>query len=132
MGIVLLLLGVLAFIPGVTTQYGDMTFANGSGSMLFAVFQMSMLMNIINIVVGIIGVLMARTAATARDFTGGAGILYLLFWIYGLVTVNMSGGANFFAFNVATVWLNFVLGIIMLGLCAVYMTRHHGGTARSQ
>lgn len=116
LGVVFLLVGVLGFIPGITTNYGAMSFAgHDSGAMLLGVFQVSVLHNIVHLLFGVAGVAMARTAQRARWFLLGGGIIYLVLWIYGLV-INMDGGANFVPFNTADNWLHLILGVAMVGL----------------
>jgi hypothetical protein len=115
-GAVFLLVGVLGFIPGITTNYGAMNFAgHESGAMLLGVFQVSVLHNIVHLLFGAAGIAMARTGQMARWFLLGGGIVYLLLWIYGLV-IDMSSGANFVPFNSADNWLHLVLGVAMIGL----------------
>jgi hypothetical protein len=116
LGVVFLLVGVLGFIPGITTNYGAMSFAGpDSGAMLLGVFQVSVLHNIVHLLFGVAGVAMARTASTARWFLLGGGIVYLLLWIYGLV-IDMNSGANFVPFNSPDNWLHLILGVAMVGL----------------
>lgn len=127
-GVVFLLLGVLGFIPGITSRYGDMAFAAGSGALLFGAFGTSILFNIVYLAVGIAGIGMSRNTMLSRDFLLGSGALFLLLWIYGLV-IDLSSAANFLSFNTGTVWLNFVLGLVFGGLGVAYLARHRGGDA---
>src|SRR5689334_18899344 len=81
---VFLLVGILGFIPGVTTGYDGMTFAGTeSTAMLLGVFHVSVLHNIIHLLFGIVGLVLARTAAGATGFLVGGGVVYLLVWLYG-------------------------------------------------
>ena len=117
-GIVFLLVGVLGFIPGITTNYGAMTFAgHESGAMLFGIFQVSILHNIVHLLFGAAGLAMARTGRMARLFLLGGGAVYIVLWIYGLV-INQETAANFVPFNTADNWLHVVLGVAMIGLGA--------------
>ena len=117
-GIVFLLVGVLGFIPGITTNYGAMTFAgHESGAMLLGVFQVSILHNIVHLLFGVAGLAMARTGRMARLFLIGGGAVYLVLWIYGLI-INQETGANFVPFNTADNWLHLILGVAMIGLGA--------------
>jgi hypothetical protein len=110
------LVGVLGFIPGITTDYDRMTFAgHESGAMLLGIFMVSILHNIVHLLFGVVGFLAARTAAGARAFLIGGGAIYLVLWLYGLVIDKMSD-ANFVPLNSADDWLHFVLGIGMIGL----------------
>ena len=116
LGAVFLLVGVLGFIPGITTNYGAMSFAgHDSGAMLLGVFQVSVLHNIVHLLFGVAGIAMARTDRMARNFLLGGGIVYIVLWIYGLV-INMDGGANFVPFNTADNCLHLILGVAMVGL----------------
>jgi len=117
-GVVFLVVGVLGFIPGITTDYDTMQFAgHESEAKLLGVFQVSILHNIVHLVFGVLGVLMARTAALARVFLIGGGLVYALFWLYGLI-VNETSDANFVPFNNADDWLHLGLAVamILLGL----------------
>src|SRR5256884_1639531 len=97
--VVFLLVGIAGFIPGITSHYDTMTFAgHDSGAKLFGVFQVSILHNIVHLLYGVVGLIMARTAAAARAYLIAGGAVYLILWIYGLVTDQMSG-ANFVPIN---------------------------------
>ena len=116
LGVVFLLVGILGFIPGITTNYGAMSFAgHDSGAMLLGVFQVSVLHNIVHMLFGVAGIAMARTASTARWFLLGGGAVYIVLWIYGLL-IDMDGNANFVPFNTADNWLHLILGLAMVGL----------------
>src|SRR3954464_6924120 len=115
-GAVFLLVGILGFIPGITTHYSSMSFAGHmSGAKLLGIFQVSVLHNIVHLLFGAAGLAMARRADTAKAYLVGGGIIYLVLWIYGLLTDNMSQ-ANFVPVNTADDWLHLVLGIGMIAL----------------
>ncbi|MFB4269828.1 DUF4383 domain-containing protein [Nonomuraea sp. GTA35] len=115
-GVVFLLVGVLGFIPGITTGYDDLRFAgHESDAHLLGVFQVSILHNIVHLLFGIAGVLLARTWSGARNFLVGGGAIYLLLWIYGML-VGHDSPANFVPVNAADNWLHLVLGIGMIAL----------------
>jgi hypothetical protein len=115
-GAAFLLVGVLGFIPGVTTHYGDMTFAgHQSGAMLLGIFEVSILHNIVHLLFGIAGLAMARSWTGARSFLIVGGLIYLVLWVYGLV-VSESSSANFVPLNTADDWLHLVLGLAMVAL----------------
>ena len=114
--VVFLLVGVLGFIPGVTTDYGNMTFAgHQSEAHLLGVFQVSILHNIVHLLFGLAGLAMARTASGARLYLIGGGAIYLVLWLYGLV-VGQDSSANFVPVNSADDWLHLVLGLGMIAL----------------
>ena len=115
-GVVFLLVGILGFIPGITTNYDDMKFAgNESEAKLLGIFQTSILHNIVHLLFGIAGIAMARAWESARTYLIGGGVIYLALWIYGLVVSDDSGG-NFVPMNTADDWLHFFLGVGMIGL----------------
>jgi hypothetical protein len=113
---VFLLVGVLGFIPGITTDYDGMTFAgHESTAMLLGVFHVSILHNIVHLLFGVIGLVLARTVSGATAFLVGGGIVYLVLWVYGLV-VDHDSAANFVPLNAADNWLHLFLGVGMVGL----------------
>jgi hypothetical protein len=115
MGVVFLLVGILGFIPGITTNYGDMSFAgHNSDAELLGLFQTSILHNIVHLLFGIAGIAMSRTWDGARSYLIGGGVIYLVLWIYGLV-VGPESGANFVPVNTADDWLHFLLGVALIG-----------------
>ncbi|MCU1588342.1 MAG: hypothetical protein JWN31_1835, partial [Frankiales bacterium] len=115
-GATFLLVGVLGFLPGVTTNYDSLGGAGtDSTAKLLGIFQVSVLHNVVHLLFGIAGLALARTAAGARSFLIGGGVIYLALWVYGLV-IDKASNANFVPFNTADNWLHFVLGLGMLGL----------------
>lgn len=111
-----LLLGILGFIPGVTTNFGDMAFAgHHSGAKLLGIFQVSVLHNLVHLAFGAVGLAMSRTAALARTYLLGGGAIYLVLWLYGLM-VGHNTPANFVPFNNADNWLHLLLGVGMISL----------------
>ncbi|MGW0176169.1 DUF4383 domain-containing protein [Rhodococcus sp. NPDC003322] len=115
-GGVFLAVGVLGFIPGITTNYDALTFAgHESGAALFGTFTVSVLHNIVHLIFGVAGLAMARTAAAARLFLVGGGIVYLALWVYGML-VDQHSAANFVPVNTADNWLHLGLGAGMLAL----------------
>jgi hypothetical protein len=114
-GIVFLATGVLGFIPGITTNVGDMDFAGkDSPSELLGIFQVSILHNIVHLLFGIAGIAMARTWESARTYLLGAGLIYIVLFVYGLF-VGSGDDANFVPINMADDWLHLALGIVLLG-----------------
>jgi membrane-bound ClpP family serine protease len=113
---VFLLVGLLGFIPGITTDYEGMTFAgHESTAMLLGIFHVSILHNIVHLLFGVVGLVMARTVTSARGFLIGGGVIYLVLWIYGLI-IDHDSTANFVPVNTADNWLHLLLGVGMIGL----------------
>ncbi len=121
-GAVFLLVGVLGFVPGITSPYADLQFAgHESGAKLLGIFEVSVLHNVVHLLFGIAGLAMARTWGTARQFLIGGGVIYLVLFVYGLV-VGEESQANFVPVNSADNWLHLLLGLGMLVL-GIALTR---------
>ncbi|MDQ4007217.1 MAG: DUF4383 domain-containing protein [Actinomycetota bacterium] len=114
-GAVFLLVGVLGFVPGITTSYDSLLFAgHESEAQLLGLFQVSILHNLVHLLFGLAGFAMARTAPGARAFLVGGGGVYLVLWVYGLFITHDSA-ANFVPLDTADNWLHLVLGVAMTG-----------------
>jgi hypothetical protein len=113
-GVTFLVVGILGFVPGITTHYGDLSFAgHGSGAKLIGLFQTSILHNLVHIAFGV-GILMAKTAEGARTYLIGGGVVYLIVWLLGVI-----GGLDWLPVNTADNWLHFVVGLGMVALGCV-------------
>lgn len=124
LGVVFLLVGIAGFIPGITSDYGEMTFAgHTSMAMLLGVFCVSVLHNLIHLPFGIAGVAMARTHAHARAYLLGGGIIYAVVLVYGLL-IDYDSAANFVPLNTADNWLHLFLVIGMIGLAMLPVSRN--------
>jgi arginine exporter protein ArgO len=118
-GAVFLLVGILGFIPGITTNYGDMTFAgHDSDAKLLGIFEVSILHNIVHLAFGVVGLICGRAATTAAWYLLIGGLVYAVLWVYGLA-VGEDSSANFVPLNSADNWLHFVLAVAMIALGAV-------------
>jgi hypothetical protein len=97
-----IVIGVLGFIPGVT-----------SGGKLFGMFAISGLHNVLHLLSGFVGIALARTYAASRAYFLGGGLVYVALWLHGLF---MGGGL--LPINSADNWLHFGLGIglMLLGV----------------
>jgi hypothetical protein len=109
-GIVFLLVGILGFIPGITTDAPGDFAGDESEAELFGIFQTSILHNIVHLLYGIAGLALARTWDGARTFLIGGGVIYLALWLLGII-----GGADWIPSNNADNWLHFGLGVVMIG-----------------
>jgi hypothetical protein len=114
-GLAFLAVGVLGFIPGVTTDLGDIEFAGkDSPSELFGIFQVSILHNIVHLLFGIAGIALSRTTPNALMYLLYAGVIYVVLFVYGLF-VGSGDDANFIPINNADDWLHLVLAVGLLG-----------------
>ncbi|MEV0251845.1 DUF4383 domain-containing protein [Nocardia sp. NPDC050712] len=115
-GAVFLLVGVLGFIPGITTGFDTLTVAgHHTDAKLLGLFQVSVLHNLVHLLFGAAGIAASRRADASRLFLIGGGAVYLILWLYGLV-IDQSSGANFIPVNTADNWLHFGLGVGMVAL----------------
>jgi hypothetical protein len=115
-GAVFLLVGILGFIPGITTHYSDLAFAgHHSDAKLLGIFEVSVLHNIVHLIFGVAGLAMARTWDSARAYLIGGGIIYFVLFLYGLIVGNESS-ANFVPVNSADNWLHLILAVAMVAL----------------
>jgi 4-hydroxybenzoate polyprenyltransferase len=130
-GAVFLLVGVLGFIPGITSHYSDMSFGgHTSMAKLLGIFQVSILHNIVHLLFGAAGIAMARQARTAYLYLVGGGVIYLVLWLYGLI-IDQTSSANFVPVNTADNWLHFLLGVGMIAAgVLLYRKLTAGRTAR--
>lgn len=132
-GAVFLLVGILGFVPGITTDYDEMKFAgHHSGAQLLGIFGVSVLHNLVHLAFGVAGLALARSWDGARAFLIGGGAIYLVLTVYGLL-VDRHDDANFVPLDTADNWLHFVLGVAMIALGVLLARKdhdHHGtGTA---
>jgi hypothetical protein len=127
-GAVFLLVGILGFVPGITSNFEELGFAgHHSEAMLLGLFQVSALHNIVHLLFGAAGLVLARTAMGARSFLLYGGIIYLVLFVYGLVVPQDSDG-NFVPLNSFDNILHLLLGVGMIAL-ALILTRTHANAA---
>ncbi|SNR82096.1 DUF4383 domain-containing protein [Blastococcus mobilis] len=113
-GAAFLLVGILGFVPGITSGYSDLSFAGRhSEAHLLGLFQVSVLHNVVHLLFGVVGLAAARSLAGARGFLLGAGAIYLVLTVYGLL-VGHDSPANFVPVNAADNVLHLGLGLGML------------------
>jgi hypothetical protein len=114
---VFLTVGLLGFIPGVTTDYGLLQWTGHQpGAKLFGVFAVSGVHNVVHLAFGGVGLMLTRTYAAARAYLLGGGLAYLGLWAAGIYIDHSK--ANFGPINGADHWLHFALGgvMVLLGL----------------
>ena len=129
-GAVFLLVGILGFIPGVTTNYDQLAGAgHESEALLLGIFQVSLLHNIVHLLFGAAGIALARSVAGARNYLIWGGAIYLVLWLYGMF-IDHESTANFVPLNTADNWLHFILGIGMIAL-GLLLTRNRNHSARA-
>jgi hypothetical protein len=128
-GVVFLIAGVAGFVPGLTTNVDEMTFAGHmSESKLLGIFAVSVLHNLVHLAFGVLGIAMSRAPGSAVVFLIGGGVVYLALWIYGLV-IDYDSDANFVPLNDADNWLHLVLGLGMIALGLLGRQQWRGTTS---
>jgi len=114
--IAFLVVGLLGFIPGVTTDYGSLEWAGpDSGAKLFGAIAVSGAHNVMHLAFAVVGLVLTRSYASARAYLIGGGLIYLAVWVYKSFA---DGRINFVPTGGASDWLHFGLGaaMVILGL----------------
>jgi hypothetical protein len=105
-GAVFLLVGLLGFVPGITTDHHDLRFAgSGSDAKLLGLFRVSMLHNLLHLVLGAAGIACSAAQTSAVRFLYGVGIASLALW-----TLGVSGAIDWLPVNSDDNWLHLVVG----------------------
>jgi hypothetical protein len=110
-GSLFLLLGLLGFIPEVSTADIDGT------PLLFNLFSVDFIQNIIHIATGIVGLLAASSQRYAHWFLQIFGITYVLFAVVGWLQGDSVLGL--FGVNAAVNILHAAMGVVMLGISLI-------------
>jgi hypothetical protein len=129
-GIVFLVVGLAGFIPGLTSNYSELSFAgHDSGALLLGVFQVSVLHNLVHLLYGVAGLAFAKSRLGSRNYLVIGGIVYAVIWLYGLF---FSGDhpANFVPLNSADNWLHLFLAVAMI-LLGIFLSPRGAGVNRS-
>jgi hypothetical protein len=131
-GLVFLLVGILGFIPGITSNYDDLKFAgHDSDAQLLGIFDTSILHNIVHLLFGVAGLALAKTYEGARSYLLGGGVIYLALFVYGAIWGHDEGSANWIPVNWADNVLHVALGagMIVLGVVLGRETVRRGTAA---
>jgi len=113
-GVVFVVVGILGFIPGITTNYHDLKFAgHNSDAQLLGIFDVSILHNIVHMLIGVAGIVLARTIDGARTYLIGGGLVYLVLFVYGAIWHGETG-SNWIPVNWADNVLHLALGAGMV------------------
>jgi hypothetical protein len=107
-GIVFLVIGILGFVPGITTDTG------GGMPMLLGIFHVNPAHDVVHIISGIIFLIAAMAGpGPSRTWFKIFGVIYAIVAIWGFAV----GNANTLwvvSNNVADTWLHVVLAVVML------------------
>jgi len=104
-GIVFLLVGVLGFVPGITTN-----------QMLLGIFHVNAVHNVVHLLSGAIALMTGLTStAAARTYFRVFGMVYALVAILGFFTGN-GLLLGLISNNMADTWLHVVIALVSLAL----------------
>lgn len=113
-GVVFLLVGVLGFVPGVTTNVDQLSGSgHHSGAELLGLFQVSVLHNVVHLLFGVLGLAAAWRPRFAGAYLVGGGLVYAALTVYGFV-IDRTSDANVVPVNTADNWLHLGLAVVML------------------
>lgn len=101
-GVVFLLIGILGFVPGITTEEG----------MLLGIFHVDTIHNIVHILTGLIALAVMKKEAAAKTFFKVFGVIYGLVTIIGFIQGDTVLGI--FTVNAADNILHLVVAAIAL------------------
>ncbi len=115
-GAVFVVVGILGFIPGITTDHDQLRFAgHESQAQLLGVFQVSVLHNLLHLGLGVAGLAAARRNSWSVAYLFLGGVAYLGLWVWGMA-VSADSEANLVPLDSADNWLHLGLGVGMLAL----------------
>jgi len=107
-GIVFLLVGIVGlFVPG------GMSMALEPPAMMFGLFHVNLLHNVVHMLVGVWGLVAARSFAGAKMYMTVAGVAYLVLAVCGFIIPTTFG---LIPIGGADIYLHAVLGLIMAGI----------------
>ena len=120
-GVVYLLVGILGFIPvppilvapGVLGDVLLGPFEPFNGFLL-GLFAVNWLHNVVHIAIGVAGLAAYRSAAGARSYSIGVGVLYLLLFVIGLILPTVFGLVPIF--GVGDLGLHLLSGALALAI----------------
>ena len=127
-GLVFLLVGILGFIPGVTSNYDELKFAgHNSDAQLLGIFDTSVLHNVVHLLFGLAGVTLGRTIDGARTYLVGGGLVYLVVFVYGAIWHGETA-TDWIPVNWADNILHLTLGVGMV-VAGIVLSREGVGRA---
>jgi Domain of unknown function (DUF4383) len=114
-GIIFLIVGIAGFIPGITTDYDELTAFDHEGAKELGFIGVNILENIVHLLYGVVGLAAVSSWAASKNYFVWGGVLYLAIWIYGLI-IDKDTSANFIGVNTAADWVHFILGVTMIAV----------------
>ena len=112
-GLVFLLVGIGGFIPGVTSNYDELSLlGTDSNAELLGIFRVSIVHNVVHLLFGV-GILAAASSALSKAYLLGGGVVYLLVAGLGFV-IDEDSDANVLPVNDADNFLHVGLSLAMI------------------
>lgn len=120
-GIVFLLIGVLGFVPGITTPMPD-----GTGGMLLGIFHVNTAHNIVHLLSGAAALFAGMTSVSAsRMYFRIFGVVYALVAVLGFMqTGEHAMLLGLITNNTADTWLHVAIAVVSLALGFMPGDRH--------
>ncbi len=132
-GLVYLLVGILGFIPvppildSPGTIQGLLAPFEPFNGFLLGIFAINWLHNVVHIAIGAAGLASYRSAAGARSYCIGIGVLYLLLFVVGLIFPLAFGLVPLF--GVGDLGLHLISGAVALAIGLASPTTERGTAA---
>lgn len=130
-GVAFLLIGILGFIPGATTNYDELGLIGpDSQALLLGLFTVSVVHNIVHLAFGVAGLLAAARAAASVAFLIGGGLLYGVVFVYGLF-VERGSDLDILPVNDAdnVLHIGLTVGMVLLGVVGAALLRRRPAVA---
>ncbi len=125
LGLALIAFGVAGFIPSLTTNSTDLANSGpDSQALVFGLYQVSVLHNLLHIVSGVLALMAANGPRIAKTFLLLGGLGYLALTAYGF-SIDLASDDNVLSLNQNGNWLHFGVGIAMM-LMGVLTLRGRG------
>ena len=124
-GAAFLLVGILGFIPGATTNYDQLGFIGpDSQALLLGLFVVSVVHNIVHLSFGVAGLLAAARASASVAFLIVGGLLYGVVFVYGIL-VERGSDLDILPINDADniLHIGLTVGMILLGVIGAALLR---------
>ena len=113
-GIVFLILGIVGFIPGLTTQHThpDVRLTTGLGAAL-GLFPVNVLHNIVHVLFGVWGLMAAKSVPAAKGYARVVAVVYAVLMVMGLMSAgNVHTTFGFIPLYGNDVWLHALLAAV--------------------
>ncbi|MEX0584224.1 MAG: DUF4383 domain-containing protein [Natronospirillum sp.] len=113
-GIVFLVIGIGGFIPAFLSPYGpehpELAIEAGAG-VLFGLFPVNVLHNIVHIIFGIWGVIAYRALSPSRIYARSVAIIYGIFLVIGFIPA-LNTVFGLVPLHSHDIWLHLVLAVV--------------------